>query len=276
MPRNMSRMARMEIMRPDRSRDAESRFRDRRGREHYDDGRFAPMRNDTNIEIEGRFRDNRGGERFADGRFAPMNPTGYPRMDYDSSRYGDAYYYPGRPFPVYRDAGMMGGDYDMRQIGFDANREVGMDYPMNAEYGGDRGIRNDYRMDAAYSGGSTMDHHSGNRMGGYGIGMEKGGKMTKDVAEKWVHSMTGADGAKGQYWTMDQAKQIMGRYGYQGDPVEWYVVLNMMKRDYSKVAAKMGVDKEEFYACMADAFLSDSDAQPDKLMRYYHAVVKHE
>ena len=54
MPRNMSRMARMEIMRPDRTRGAESRFRDRRGREHYDDGRFAPMRNDTNIEIEGR------------------------------------------------------------------------------------------------------------------------------------------------------------------------------------------------------------------------------
>ena len=32
MPRNMSRMARMEIMRPDRTREAESRFRDRRGR----------------------------------------------------------------------------------------------------------------------------------------------------------------------------------------------------------------------------------------------------
>lgn len=30
----------------------ESRFRDRRGREHYDDGRFAPMRNDGCIEWE--------------------------------------------------------------------------------------------------------------------------------------------------------------------------------------------------------------------------------
>ena len=273
MPRNMSRMARMEIMRRGRNGGMDSRFRDRNGREHYDDGRFAPMRNDTNIEIEGRFRDDRGGERFTDRRGAQMTSGTSARMDYDSERYGAAYY-PGRPFPVYRDDGMMRGGFDMNRIGFNANREIDSNYGMNAEYSGDGNAQNNYRMDAAYAGGSTMDHRSGFRMGGHAMGMDAEEKMTKEMAEKWVHSMKGADGAKGQYWTMDQAKQIMGRYGFQGDPVEWYVVLNMMKRDYSKAAAKMGVDKEEFYACMADAFLNDVDAQPEKLMRYYQAVVK--
>ena len=99
--------------------------------------------------------------------------------------------------------------------------------------------------------------------------------MTKEKAERWVHSMKGAGGGTGQHWTMDQAKQIMTRYGYQADPMEFYVALNMMKSDYAKVAQKMGVDKEEFYACMADAFLNDEDAQHGKLARYYEYIAKH-
>lgn len=270
MAKRMSRMARMEIMRPDRTRDAESRFTDRRGREHYDNGRFAPMRNDTNIEIEGRFRDDRGRERFEDGRFAPMNTGDYgrmesgegsgARMDYDTERYGAARY-PYGPFPVYRDAGMRGGGYEMNQIGFDANREMRSNYP----------------MDAGYKMRNEMDYMRGSRTaGGHASGSSGDAEpMTRDKAEEWVHSMKSASGMPGQHWTMEQAKQVMSRHGLRADPVEFYVALNMMKSDYSKVAQKLGVDKEEFYACMADAFLNDEDAHKDKLARYYQSVVKH-
>lgn len=41
----------------------ESRFRDRRGREHYDNGRYAPMRSEYRPDYDGPFgRDERGGD----------------------------------------------------------------------------------------------------------------------------------------------------------------------------------------------------------------------
>ena len=265
----MSRLARMEMMRPDRTREAESRFRDRRGREHYDDGRFAPMRNDTNIEIEGRFRDDRGGERFEDRRGASMT-GGYARTDYGMNRY------PGMPFPVYRDTDMRRGDTGMDRIGFDANRDRGAEYPASSHWDGSP----DYRSDAGYMPRNEMEHHGSSRMSGYAAGADEDGygasmSMTKSKAESWVHSMRSASGQQGQHYSMDQAKQIMQRHGLDCDPLEFYVAINMMKSDYGKVAKKMGVDKEEFYACMADAFLNDEDAQDGKLMRYYRGVVKH-
>lgn len=36
----------------------------------------------------------------------------------------------------------------------------------------------------------------------------------------------------------------------------------------------ISVDQFFFYACMAEAFLDDKDAQPDKLARYYQYIVK--
>ena len=276
----MSRMARMEIMRNGRTQGnqyGENRFRDRRGREHYDNGRFAPM-NDTNIEIEGRFRDDRGGERFQAGYGDPMNYDGRMdtmerrggRMDYGGmnggqmrgNQYGENRY-PYGPFPVYQERnGMRGGGYEMNQIGFNANREMDS---------------NGYRMNAGYEMQNEMEHRPGQRMaGGHASGnsWERMEPMTKEKAEQWVRSMKGAAGGPGQHWNMDQAKQIMTRHGFQDDPVEFYVVLNMMKSDYTKAAQKMGVDKEEFYACMADAFLNDEDAQDDKLTRYYECIAK--
>lgn len=257
----MNRMAKLAIMRNGREESrygAESRFRDRTGREHYNDGRFAPMRNDTNIEIEGRFRDDRAGYEAPGMRYA---------MEPESRRYrrnGGRMNYPGAPFPVYRESDGMRGGGDMNRIGFNANHEwdddrvgMNMDYPMRNEMEYMPGMR---------SGGG---HASGM---GEDMMMEP---MTKEKAEKWVRSMKGATGGPGQHWTMEQAKQIMTRYGYQADPVEFYVALNMMKSDYTKAAQKVGADKEEFYAAMADAFLNDEDAKADKLALYHQYIAKH-
>ena len=52
------------------------------------------------------------------------------------------------------------------------------------------------------------------------------------------------------------------------------MALNMMKSDYVKAAQKVGADKEEFYAAMADAFLNDEDAKADKLTLYHHYIAK--
>lgn len=52
----------------------EDKFRDRRGREHYDDGRYAPM---SMMEPE-----DRGYRRYSDGRFAPRSDYSDPWMDH--------------------------------------------------------------------------------------------------------------------------------------------------------------------------------------------------
>lgn len=249
----LNRTALLLMSRPDRRDGMEARFRDGRGREHYDNGRFAPMRSETYIDIEGRFRDDRGRERFEDGRFAPVSPG--PRMHHDED------WYPmGESYPMYRGRdGMRGGGYEMRPIGFNASRE----------WDGNHGTRFDYEPR------NEMEHRTGHRRSGFARGGEDWVEpLTADKAEHWVREMRNTTGAPGQHWTMDQTKQIMARHGYQCDPVEFYAAINMMWSDYAKAAQKLGCDKEDFYATMAEAFLNDEDARPDKLARYYEYIVE--
>ena len=220
--------------RPESTYEAESRFRDRRGRWHYDNGRYAP-RSETDIGIDGRFREDRDWPRGEDREGQMMED--WPVYDYVP--------------PVYRED-------PVRQIGFVAH---------GGEIGGN------YRSDAEYRAGREMDPHHGHAETGHAYS-DQMPRLTKEKAEQWVRSMHNANGTNGQNWNMEQAQHIMHRYGIQCDPVEFYVALNMMKSDYSKAAAQLGVDKEEFYAAMAKAFLMDDDAHKDKLARYWQYIAK--
>lgn len=99
------------------------------------------------------------------------------------------------------------------------------------------------------------------------------------TAEKWVAGMENEDGSMGQHWTLGQVKQLMERKGIPGDPVAYWVALNMVYSDYCHVAVSFHVDTAEFYLCMAEAFLHDKDAVGgggrEKLARYYENVVQH-
>lgn len=88
----------------------------------------------------------------------------------------------------------------------------------------------------------------------------------------WVEHMANADGTTGPHWTMDQASQLMTQKQISMDPEKFWAALNMIYSDYCMVAAKMGVNNIDFYACMALAFLDDADAVPDKLTAYYKHV----
>lgn len=176
-------------------------------------------------------------------------------------------YYPDResPWPVY------GGlrttqTYDvpkpMGKIGFSLDGEmtrsdeVHHDYPMSVRY--------DQPDETAYR---TTRRSNGYARGGYG-------EMTKDMAEHWADMMENEDGTTGPHWSLDQAKQVMAQRNISGSPYDFWLALNMMYSDYSAVAKKMGVNTVEFYACMADAFLNDKDAVPDKLVVYYEYIVR--
>ena len=180
----------------------ESRFRDRRGREHYDDGRFAPMRS------------------MMDGDYAE-NARNYT------------------PFPPYMPR------YERNMIGFG----------------------NDTMM----MGGESRHHEHMQR------GMTEGDRMDLDQmsAEQWARNMEKEDGSKGPKWTKEQVKPYMAQIGYHGPEYKFWVIMNAMYSDYCKVAKKYGMDRPEYYADLAKAWLEDKDAVPEKAGLYYRYIVQH-
>lgn len=215
----------------------ESRFRDRDGREHYDDGRYAPM--------------SRGG-------------YGYPR-----SEYMEPYsHYPVTPYvpPVYqREGWQTREDYrPMNKIGFSVDgemerlpRELGHEYPMSA----------------GYESREEMSRHQGD---GYSMGNRPKVMpvFNRQMAEEWVSRMQNSDGTRGPHFSMEKAKEVMKQYNVDCDPLEFYVVLNSLYSDYDQALKKNNASTLELYACLAKAWIEDKDAVPDKLAAYYTYVVK--
>lgn len=260
-----------------RGGNAESKYRDRRGREHRENGEYAVRNyggmNNREMDMESggyggmemgmdnmesrRRRDSRG--RFR-SEMGDMN-GGNMRMRYDmesrnggySNQGGDARMggYPNRPFPVYERGGQM------NQIGF---------------YAGDE-VQTNYRMNATHQTGDEMEHRSSPKMGG-GYSSDMSMPMTREIAEEWTKGMKNEDGTKGPHWKMEQVKQLMAQKGIQYDPWEFFVILNAMYSDYCAVLKKHGVNTIDLYVDLACTWLNDSDAMPDKASRYYEYVVK--
>ena len=214
----------------------EQRFRDRDGREHYDNGRFAPQ-------------SNGGGDWFESRR------RGGARSEFDQSMGR----YPGEEMPrSWHDPYRYGGEHGMPMIGFS---------------GGD-GFRRDGGMDASYPRRDEMAYRHGMSSPGFSQSGAVV-PMDRQRAEQWVSGMQNADGTQGPHWSMEQTEQVRTQQGIQCDPVKFWACMNMMYSDYCKVAEKMDVNNAAFYACMAKAFLEDKDAQPDKLAKYYEYIVRH-
>ena len=92
----------------------------------------------------------------------------------------------------------------------------------------------------------------------------------EDTAREWVGKMNPA-----ARWDMAQTTAVMQARGYNHRPCEWRVVMNMLYSDYGKMLAKYNADKPEVYADMAGAWLTDPDARPHKVGRYYRDIVEH-
>lgn len=104
-------------------------------------------------------------------------------------------------------------------------------------------------------------------------------RLTDDELRAWLQNMGNADGTTGQHWTEDQTGSIARVIGVSFDhitPSEFCAAMNMMYSDYYPVGVKYGIDRAEFYADLAKAFLFDKDgpAPSEKLAEYYHEVVK--
>lgn len=102
-----------------------------------------------------------------------------------------------------------------------------------------------------------------------------GGKLTRRTAEEWVDSMRNTDGSDGERWSYEQTEAVREKRDCDCEGVEFYAAMNMMRSDYYRVARKYGIDTPDFYADLAEAFLTDEDAVKDKISRYYECVVEH-
>lgn len=91
------------------------------------------------------------------------------------------------------------------------------------------------------------------------------GHFCEKLAKEAVANMRNANGTTGEKWSMEQTNQVMQQYGVQANPYDFYYVMNMFYSDFSTV---MGEDVSN-YCRMANAYINDVDAKPDKTLKIY-------
>ncbi len=100
--------------------------------------------------------------------------------------------------------------------------------------------------------------------------------FTEDDARRWTEHMENDDGSMGAHWTLEQTTAVANSIGVHVDPWVWFAALNMEYSDNFEVAQKYGLDRPEYYADLAKAFLFDKDGGgPEaKIAGYYHGIVE--
>ena len=159
---------------------------------------------------------------------------------------------------------MRGGELrqdEMRRIGFemDEEEEPEMRYPMwppmyENHYGGHSGKSEQMRGKSSSMRFMPFD---------------------RKLADRWVEAMQEESGK--ELWSREEVEKISRKYGMDDlDKNEFYAVFNAVYTDFCEVAKKWGLDKAEFFADLARAFIEDDDAVGDKVAAYYACVVRHE
>ena len=100
--------------------------------------------------------------------------------------------------------------------------------------------------------------------------------FTEDDARRWTEHMENDDGSMGAHWTLEQTTAVANSIGVHVVPWIWFAALNMEYSDNFDVAQKYGLDRPEYYADLAKAFLFDKDGGgPEaKIAGYYHGIVE--
>lgn len=177
------------------------------------------------------------------------------------------------------------GNYGRRDGGGEQNHERYGDWETNGrdwERRHDAGDRNRMRRmerredDWGDDGEQEGEHNRGRRMiqagGTFWMNDPEAGQamrpMDESAATTWVKKMRNADGSTGEHFTRAQAEQQRQAICPQCGTWAYYAAINMMYSDYCEVAKKMGLDRPDFYAHMAKAFLEDGDAGKNKIEKY--------
>lgn len=136
------------------------------------------------------------------------------------------------------------------------------------------------RMGKRYEGYDDDEYEGGGRYAGNFRHREDPGeyeaskevKFDEHKAKEWVGQMKNSDGTTGEHFKAEQAEQMRIAHCPNCDKHEFWAAMNMMYSDYCEVAKKMNIDRPDFYAHMAKAFLMDKDAGHGKLAKYMKYV----
>lgn len=101
--------------------------------------------------------------------------------------------------------------------------------------------------------------------------------FTEADARAWVSEMENEDGSTGEHWTQEQTQAAARSIGVDLSTVGtavWYAAMNMVYSDYYGIAREYGLDRPDYYAKMAKAFLMDRDGggAEKKIAAYYRCV----
>lgn len=99
------------------------------------------------------------------------------------------------------------------------------------------------------------------------MGMAYDYNFTKEMAFEIVDDMK----PYGEVWGYDTTSEVKRQYNVQANDTDFYLVMNSMANDYSKV-----IDKEdvETYARLSNAFINDEDAIKNKVWEYFCKIPK--
>lgn len=99
--------------------------------------------------------------------------------------------------------------------------------------------------------------------------------VTERQAMEWVHSMEQPPGGRPMpAFRIEETEALRKAHCPECEQWEFFTVMNMKYSDCLEVAKKFNVDKPEFYALMAKAFLTDKDAGQYKLQKYMEMIPK--
>jgi len=184
--------------------------------------------------------------------------------------------------------------YDRRSHQDDVGRDR-PDYDLTDRMSGEGYFVWDGEPEWESTGGNITDmrqYYPGMTMGGgrqekmkIGFAQSSGGNdgcLTREIAERWVHSMQPADKncKSGGKWTYEDAKQLAEEHGiptHGQEMIDFFATINMMYSDYCKVARDHKVATEDYFVDLALAFLYDPDGvEPsEKIYNHYMYLVEH-
>lgn len=228
------------------------------------------QRNDDhrNGRIDDRFKDWRGREHYDDGRFAPMRSAydGGMRSEWDHPVMGYVE-------PIRMNSADDDDDYRRKWTITEANGYGHMEPEHNGN--GMRQVMGFAGSSVEHHRMDEMSHRSGDKSPGHASSRGRP-MLTREMADEWMASLKNADGTRGPHWTFDEVKNLMQTRGIQGNPLLLWVGMNAEYSDAVMLNRKYGLDRPEYYLDAAvTRWANDKDAVADKAAAYYMYVVKH-
>ena len=95
--------------------------------------------------------------------------------------------------------------------------------------------------------------------------MAYGKKISEEMGKKWVKNMKPV----GCHWSIEDTTNVMNDLGFRFDPVDFYVVANMMYNDYYDLTK----NDEELAINLAKMWLDDKDVKDHKLYNYWKYII---